>query len=86
MHLFGSLILVVYTYEVLPLNGDAPPSVINMMKTINGPSTSDVVDRFFQIADYLTKHNFIVKFISTDGDVSFDQLHRDFFDENIAPL
>ena len=83
---FISSTSAVYTYEVLPLNGDAPPSVINMMKTQNGPSTSDVVDRFFQIADYLTNHNIIVKFISTYGDVSFDQLHRDFFDENIAPL
>ena len=53
MHLFGSLILVVYTYEVLPLKVNAPPSFIRMMKTQNDPSASDVVDRFFQITDFL---------------------------------
>ena len=56
-----------------------------MKETKNGPSPSDVVERFYNIADYLIDHNFIVKFLATDGDISFDQLHNDFFDENIEP-
>ena len=72
--------------EALPLNRNAPSCVIKMMEIKNGQPFSDIVEIFYCIADYLIDYIFIVKFLSTDSDISFDQLHNDFFDENIELL
>ena len=46
----------------------------------------ELIDKFQKIRQILNKHNFIVKFQATDGDVSFDQTHRTFFQDKIEPI
>lgn len=55
------------------------------MHTHNGSSPPEVTQRFFSISRYLTNFNFFVKYISTDGDISFDFIHRLYFDSRIYP-
>lgn len=76
---FESTQLALYTFEVLPLNHDLPPTVVHMMPSRNGSSPKEVVQTFNDLAKYLTKLNYIVKFRATDGDISFDRIHRAFF-------
>lgn len=77
----------IYAIKLLPFMKDIQPSVVHLMKTRPGSSPAYVVDRIFQIADCINKtSNAVVKFISTDGDVSFDKFHKDFFESNISQL
>ena len=69
----------VYTFEVLPLNGMLPTCVIHMCPASNGSSSNDIVKTFDILSGYLTKLNYVVKFRATDGDVSFDKKHREYF-------
>lgn len=49
------------------------------MEAQKDPSSSDVVNKFKEIADFLTDVGFIVKYRATDGDVSFDKVHYLFY-------
>ncbi|KAK8895862.1 hypothetical protein M9Y10_013748 [Tritrichomonas musculus] len=76
----------IYVFEILPLFKHFPPCVVNTMPTTNGSSPQSVVDRFKELTNLLKDLNFIVKFCSTDGDISFDFKHRNFFTEKVEPL
>lgn len=80
---FESTKNAVYVFEVLPIDSELRPCVVHMMPTKNGSSPKEVVTRFFEIANYLTEIGFIVKYFSTDGDISFDSFHSDFFKKYI---
>lgn len=54
-----------------------------MMEIKNGLSPPSVVERFHQLSNLLTENKYIVKYITTDGDISFDALHDDFFNTMI---
>lgn len=80
---FTSSSKAVYAFELLPLDSSLQPCIIHMMESQNGPSPIDVVTKFKDISDYLTDMGFIVKYRATDGDISFDCLHSEFFEEYI---
>ena len=75
-----------YAIQLLPFIKSIPPNVIHLMKTKNGASPPEVVNRIFEASKILNKMNILIKFISTDGDVSFDKFHRDFFELNVKAL
>lgn len=85
-NIFHSSSSAVYTFEMCPLRKEYPPCVIHMMETNNGSSPKKVVDMFPSITKCLNQHNFMVKFQGTDGDISFDSTHRDFFIKHIQPI
>ena len=78
--------VALYVFEMLPLMKYYPPCVVHVTQTRNGSSPKYIIDKFQKIRQILNKHNFIVKFQATDGDVSFDQTHRTFFQDKIEPI
>lgn len=76
----------VYVFHFLPCNGQLPPAAINMMPCKNGPSSSEGVKKFIEITAYLKKLGFKVQYPATDGDISFDFLHNDFFGKHIESI
>lgn len=75
--------VALYAFQLLPLLKCIPPNVINIMKTRNGASPPEVVQQMHKIAKILNDMNILIKFISTDGDVSFDSFHRNFFEQKV---
>lgn len=75
----------VYAYEVLPLCKLIPQCVIHMIPTRNGSSPPEIIKRFNEIIKLLNQSGYCVKYMATDGDISFDKTHRDFFSEKIKP-
>lgn len=83
---FASFNDTVYTFEALPLDGTLPPCAFHLMETRNGSSSPEVCSRFFMLSKQLAQIGYQVKFIATDGDISIDRFHYDFFNEKVVPL
>lgn len=45
-----------------------------------------IVNHFFEISKILKTLNINVKYVATDGDISFDKCHQNFFDDHILPI
>lgn len=82
---FQSSSNAVYAFQMLPLKSKLPPAVFHLMECKNGPSNANVVKAFDDIIKYLKEIGFIVKYRATDGDISFDFVHDDFFEKYIEP-
>lgn len=52
-----------------------PLCVIDMILTRNGSSPPDVCSCFLMIVKNLNEIGYIVNFVATDGDISFDKIH-----------
>ena len=74
----------IYAFELLPLEGNLKPCVIHLETVGSGTSTKEVHEIFEKIISKLKELNIATKFKATDGDVSFDKMHDDWFGEHIA--
>lgn len=77
---FGEKCLTsMYTYMILALSKSYHVFPIHICPTTNGTSSQDIVDKYKFISAELKKLGNVVKFISTDGDKSFNSTHENFF-------
>lgn len=68
---------------MLPLAKSIPPHKIHIIRTSNGTLSPSVVNIFGIVANCLSNLNIKVKFISADGDASFDEKYENFYENAI---
>lgn len=64
-----------YAIQLLLFIKRIPLNIIHFMKTNNGAFPPEVIQRILEASKILNKMNILIKFISTDGDLSFDKFH-----------
>lgn len=69
---------------MLPLAKSIPPHIIHIIRTSNGTLPPSVVNKFGIVDNCLSNLNIKVKFVSTDGDIRFDEKHVNFYENTIA--
>lgn len=72
----------VYVFHIFPHNGKLPLAVILLIPCKSESSSFAIVNAYEEIAQYLNKIGFIVRYRDTDGDDSVDFIHNDFEKNN----
>lgn len=69
-----------FVYYYQPLDTDSRPFVVYVEASTQGKATGTQIDRLAQIANILEEKGFPVEGIAFDGDTTYSNLHREFFE------
>ena len=73
----------IYAFEILPLDGKLKPCVVHLEVVGTGSSPKTIKELFDSISIELNNLDITTKFRATDGDVSFDKIHDEWYREHI---
>lgn len=69
----------VFLFELLPLSSEAKSMPLHVMTHVNGNAGPDVLERITFLKASLRRKKFLVRFVATDGDRGYDNMHLTMF-------